>query len=43
MPLSLALERAALCLALQEESRRLTTLIVLWSAWTPFVDLVTFV
>jgi hypothetical protein len=33
--------RAARCPALQEESRRLTTLIVLSSGWTPFVDLIT--
>jgi hypothetical protein len=38
MSLSLAQERAARCLALQEESRRPTTLIVLSSALTRFAD-----
>ena len=40
MSLLLAQERAAPCLALQEELRRLTTLTVLSSASTPFVDIV---
>ena len=34
-------ERAARCPELREESRRLTILIVLSSAWIPFVDLIT--